>query len=107
MATESTITVFRGERATLNFTMSPVVNITGWTLAFTVAARANSSTKLIAATPSIVSGTDGTFRVSLTTTNLNIAPGHYYFDVWRTDSGYEEVLAYGPFVIAADAKMPA
>lgn len=107
MATEQTITVFRGEQAALNFTMMPVVNITGWTLAFTVAKKANSETKMIAPMVAVVqSGPAGTFRVTLTEELLDLIPATYFYDVWRTDEGFEQPLAYGPFTVSPMARVP-
>jgi hypothetical protein len=106
MATEETITVYRGEQATLNFTMSPVVDITGWTIVFTVAAARDSATKKVTATATIVNGPAGTFRVALTEEHLDLAPLRYFFDVWRTDEGLEQVLALGPFVVVGVARVP-
>lgn len=106
--TEQTITIYRGEAPVLNFTMSPVPDggIAGWTLEFTVAKKANSVTKMLSATPTIVSGVAGTFKATLTSTQTDIAPGAYWFDVWRTDAGLEEVIAAGEFVIVGVARIP-
>ena len=106
--TEQTITVYRGEAPVLNFTMDPVPagGIAGWALVFTVAKKANSATKLITAVPSIISGPLGTMRVVSTAAMLDLSPGTYFFDVWRMDAGFEEVLASGPFVIEGDARLP-
>ena len=106
--TEQTITIYRGEAPVLNFTMAPVPvgGIAGWTLLFTVAKQRNSTTKLITVTPVLISGPLGTFRATLTPAMVDITPDTYFFDVWRMDSGYEEVIASGPFVISGDARLP-
>lgn len=107
MAETATITVFRGQRYTLNFTMTPTTDITGWTLAFNVAKSANHPTKLIDdKAMSITLAAAGTFSVALTPTETNVKPGSYYWDAWRTNSGYETCLAYGTFTVMADAKYP-
>ena len=108
MATEQTVTIYRGEEIVLNFTMAPNANIAGWTLLFTVAKTANSPTKLITQAATITNpSTDGKFSVSLDADqSKDIKPGTYYFDVWRTDAEQERVLALGPFVIAAVARLP-
>lgn len=106
MAVEQTITVYRGEQVTLNFTMTPVVDISGWTLPFTIAKKANSSTKLVSKNGVIISGINGTLYVTLTEEDLDISPGTYYFDLWRNDEGYEQVLALGSFIVAPVARLP-
>ena len=106
MATVQTITVYRGEQVVLNFTMSPVVNISGWTLPFTVAKKSNSPTKLIQVNGVILAGPSGTFSVTLTEENTDQTPDTYYFDVWRNDEGYEQVLAIGSFVVLPTARLP-
>jgi hypothetical protein len=106
VAVTQTLTVYRGEQAAINFTMAPVEDITGWSLKFTVAKKANSATKLISVTPVILSGPAGTFRVTLTEENLDLNPATYFFDVWRVDEGFEQVLAIGSFVVSATARVP-
>jgi hypothetical protein len=106
MAVTQTITMYRGEQVVLSWTMSPVVNIAGWTLVFTVARKANSPSKLITQAATVVSGPAGTFTVTLTEEQSNLTPGSYFFDVWRTDEGYEQVIAIGPFVISPTARVP-
>jgi hypothetical protein len=104
--TEQTITIYRGEAPVLNFTLAPVVDISGWTLKFTVAKKSNSVTKMCSATPTILSGPAGTFRATLTAAQTDIAPGAYFFDVWRLDAGFEEVLASGEVVVVGVARIP-
>ena len=105
MAVTQTIEVYRGEQATLNFTMTPVENILGWTIHFTVAKKANVSTKLIGPllVPALASGI---FRVQLTEELLNLNPGSYFYDAWRTDEGQEQVLALGTFLVIGNARVP-
>jgi hypothetical protein len=106
MAVTETITIYRGEKVSLNLTMTPVESIAGWTIVFTVARKANSPTKLITQPASVVDGTAGTFTLALTEEQTDLAPGTYLFDVWRTDGGFEQVLAIGPFVVAPVARVP-
>ena len=107
MATEQTITVYQGEQALLNFTMAPVVDISAWTLMFTVATKAGSVTKKIGPLAmTILSGPSGTFKISLTAAQLGLPLGTYYYDVWRTDVGFEQVLALGAFTVAGTARLP-
>jgi len=88
MATKNNIEIFRGEVVLLNFTMSPTVDITGWTIQFFCGELTVNAT--------IVSGGGGIFSVSLSRTNTAAwTPGTKRYDIWRTDSNSDVVLAYG------------
>lgn len=113
------ITVYRAGREVLNFTMNPVVDITGWTIMFTVARMTNkerqdeltrlytaSTTKLISVQASVTSGPAGTFSVTLTTAHTDLTSDIYEYDVWRTDAGSELPLALGRFVVGGVAREP-
>jgi hypothetical protein len=107
MAVTETISVYRGEQVTLTFQMTPVENVTGWTIHFTVAKKANAASKLIGPLLATTSGlASGQFRVQLTEEVLDKTPGTYFFDAWRTDEGQEQVLALGPFIIGGNARVP-
>ena len=98
MATKNDIEpVFRGEDLTLNFTMSPTVDITGWTIQF--------YSGLLTINATITSGTSGTFSVSITRAQTAAwTPGSKKFDIWRTDSGSSTVLAYGSIEVREVAR---
>jgi hypothetical protein len=105
--TEQTIEIGRGDAGTLNFSYSPVVDITGYTITFSVAKVRGGTEKLFPqVAASVISGPAGTFRVLLTTQHTNQPHGTYYWDASRTDSGQEQVIARGPFVIVAGARLP-
>jgi len=104
--TTQDITVYRGEKATLNIAVTSGENITGWTLLFTVARKKDMATKLFQVTGAVVSGVAGTLSVALTTTHTNQTPDEYAFDLWRTDAGYEQLLALGGFIVAANVRVP-
>ncbi len=92
-----TITVYRGEDASLAFTMSPVEDVTGWTLALHVKLGDVTSFSL---TGAVDDGPNGQFSFALADTDTeNLTPGTYTYDAWRTDAGSERVLAVGSFVI--------
>ena len=105
MACTDTITIYRGEDVQLNFTLAPVIDITGYTLAFAVEGVAHA--KLIEAAGVVVSGPAGTFSVTLADTDTDIKAGAYQYDVWRTDAGSERVLAVGIFRVKDNARHPA
>ena len=115
MARTTNIAIYRGEDITLNFTAyttdagSTAEDITGWTLYFTVAQSRNSTAKVISPVAcSIVTAASGTFRAIIADTDTdNIAPGAYFWDVWRTDAGYERLLGSGTFNIIGNARIPA
>jgi hypothetical protein len=113
------VTVYRGGREVLNFTMSPVVDISGWAIEFTAAKRTtkeqqnvltrlftSSATKLITKSADIVSGAGGTFRVTLTADDTDIASGIYEYDIWRTDEDEELPLALGQFIVGGVVRLP-
>jgi hypothetical protein len=113
------VVVYRGEAVTLNFTMDPVVDITGWTFLFSVAAlsareRQFSATRLIAVPATkvisqagaILVAAAGTFSVALTALQTDLATGLYEYDVWRTNAGSETLLAAGRFVVGGVVRLP-
>lgn len=99
MAGTDTITVYQGEDAQLNFTMSPVENITGWNIEFTVEG-APRVPKLISKAATISDGVAGTFFVTLADDDTDLRPGRYEYDVWRIDEGSARVLAIGVFIVS-------
>jgi hypothetical protein len=93
------IRVYRAEYPVIRFTLTTGEDISAWTLQFTVAAALNSPTKVLEKACVVTSGPLGTFTCTLTDVETDIAPGNYYFDVWRTDAGFEELLGEGRFTI--------
>jgi hypothetical protein len=108
MATNTALEMAVGEDVTLALTMSPIVDISGWTITFTVARDVNTpSPKLITKTASIVSGPAGTFSVAMQAVDTSaIVPGVYQWDAWRTDTGSNRRLGYGTFTLLATARIP-
>jgi hypothetical protein len=97
VASTDTITIYRGEDVTLSFTMDPVVDITGWTLTFSVR---NYAGVVFTKTATVTSAVDGTFTIAVVDTDSDsLIPGTYLYDVWRTDEGSERVVAIGSFVV--------
>lgn len=99
--------MYRGEDVTLHFTMTPVEDITGWVISFTVAKNYNTNVKVFQLTATITSGPFGQFDViipeSITT---NVEPDKYVHDVWRTNVGQRRILSVGDFILGADARNP-
>ena len=108
MATQNNISIFKGEAITLTFTMSPVTDIVGWTITFTLRVNANDSVAVLTKTPAtiVVPSTSGVFTFSLTHANTNLASGAYAYDVQRVDAGSEAVLSIGFFTIYQEVLYP-
>lgn len=104
MAGEDRITVYRGEDVQLDFTMSPVVDITGWLITMTVEGTAPA--KLFTVDAEIVDGLSGTYKVLLTSTETDQAPGAYQYDVWKMNLGAQRVLAVGMIKVEDVARLP-
>lgn len=113
MARTQNLEVFRGEDITLSGTIyttdtgSTPEDITGWTLVLTVAEARNSTAKLLTKSGVLVTPASGTFSVTIADTELDdIPPGSYFWDLWRTDAGYERVLISGAFNLKGNARIP-
>lgn len=95
MSIQSRMEMFRGEDVTLTFTMSPVVNITGWAITWKMAERPGD-TVLLTKTATLSDPTNGVFTVSLASADTaEMDAGLYWFDARRTDSGSKATLADG------------
>jgi hypothetical protein len=100
-------TIYRGEDVTLNFTMSPVVDISGWTLVFNIRDERLTGDSLLTASGSVTSGAGGTFSIPLAAADTdNLDPDEYAWDVWRTDSGSAAVLALGTITVEGTPRVP-
>ena len=98
---------FRGEDKILTVTLDPVVNISGWTLAFTMRLTAGSAEALIEKTTTsgitITDGTHGIFQVTLDDLETaGLQPGKYAYDCKRMDAGAEAILVYGTLELLAE-----
>lgn len=102
MAQTDTITVYRGEDRLIEVTMEPVVDITGWTLLLSVHGVGET---IFTKDGTITSAENGTFTFTLADDDTaELRPGRYTYDVWRTDSGSERVVAIGEFIITDVAR---
>ena len=113
MASDGKISIHRAEAVVLNFTIhtedrddAPPEDITGWTLAFTLAADVDLAVKTLTKAGVIVDPPAGKASVALTATETNIAIGSYRYDFWRTDAGQERPLAVGVFKVLGSARVP-
>ena len=95
MSITSHLSFFRGEDMVLDFQMSPVADVTGWTISLKVA-DALGGTVQFAKSATIVDGPRGRFRVNLASADTaSLAVGRYVWDARRTDSGSKATLADG------------
>lgn len=106
MAFEETITVFRGESILLQFTMSPIEDITDWTIEFTVEGSPQTPKK-IQKPATVTDGPSGLFEVTLTAVETDLRVGSYQYDAFRTDVGSQRALAVGAFIVRDVARLPA
>jgi hypothetical protein len=91
----SNLSFFRGEDITLDFQMTPPVDVTGWTISFKVATTLGGTVQF-AKSASIIDGPRGKFRVSIASADTSgLTVGRYVWDCRRTDSGNKATLADG------------
>lgn len=97
------VIVYKGEDVDLEFTMNPVVDITGWTINFNVL---GADGRPVAARAAVLTdAANGVFTVSLLDDDLDaLRAGTYRYDAWRTDPGLERAVAVGDFVVRSPAR---
>ena len=105
MPATTDITVYRGEDVTLNYTMDPVEDVTGWTLVFTLKI-AKTSPVLSSIPGGITDGPGGRFFFIVPSAATDIVAQTYVYDVVRTDPGADKVLAIGKFIIKSGVRTP-
>src|SRR4051794_1726099 len=95
MSVQSNISFFQGEDLLLTFTMTPPTDISGWTLSSTVKDKLGGTTQFTP-TYAITDAGRGVFTLTWTRAQTSaLTPGDYVWDVRRTDSGFNKVLAHG------------
>jgi hypothetical protein len=95
MSITSNIVFFRGEDITLNFQMTPPVDVTGWTITLTVKDTLGGTTQF-SKSATIVDGPRGLWKVTIANGDtIALAVGRYVWDARRTDSGNKSTLADG------------
>jgi hypothetical protein len=110
MSRKQNVSMFRGEDKVLSVTVDngatpPVaVNITGWTLSFTLRLTAGDATALVTKTTasgiSLTAPLTGVLQVLLEDVDtVALSPGKYAYDVKRMDAGAEAVLVYGTLTL--------
>jgi hypothetical protein len=95
MSVTQNLTFFRGEDVTLDFTMTPPEDVTGWTITFKVADKLAGTVQFTKGA-TIVDGPRGKWRVSIASADTaSLAVGRYVWDARRTDGGSKATLADG------------
>ena len=95
MSITSNLSFFRGEDITVDFTMTPPLDITGWTLSLEVANNLGGTVQFTKSA-TIVDGPRGRFRVTIASADTaTLAVGRYVWDCRRTDAGNRATVADG------------
>jgi hypothetical protein len=100
---------YRGEDFSFTTNVSPVVDITGWALTFTL--RKNYDTLPILITKTVGFGItlttpiDGEYKVALASADTAALPtGTYLYDIQRTDAGFKTVVQIGSITLLPPVK---
>lgn len=106
MAEQNNLHCYKGEAFTPTFTMSPVEDITGWTVVGTVKRHSSDAVALLTISGSITDASGGVFIVSFTAANTTtLGPGTFAYDVWRTNAGSEAVLSIGILEVMPEVRV--
>lgn len=79
-----------------------LVDITAWTIQFTLKRTLTDAVALLTKAATIVSGPGGIYRVALAKADTNRLAAIYQHDIFRTDAGSESCLSVGPFQIVQE-----
>lgn len=100
-------TFLRGEDLSLVFTLTPLTDITGWTIVFTAKTAPESTTSLLSISGSVTTAASGIFTVPVTAAQtLGLTANTYAYDIWRTDSGSAAGLSIGSFTMKGSVRTP-
>lgn len=110
MIPDQQIKFIRGQDLTLVFALDRPRSIVGWTISFTAKFRQSGET-VLSKSATLVDTTRGVFSFALAAADTEgldvtedlVAPEEYFWDVKRTDSGAETVLAGGSLVLGRNA----
>lgn len=95
MSVASNLSFFRGEDVVVDFQVSPMEDVTAWTVSFKVADTLGGTVQFTKSA-SIVDGPRGKFRVTIASADTaSLSAGRYTWDCRRTDSGARATLAHG------------
>jgi len=102
------IELYKGEAKTLRLTATTATAIGGWTIVFTVRPYFNSPILTFTKSGSAIAITDannGVFTVAVTAADTTLTPGEYAWDAWRTDAGFETLVALGQLNILGETRV--
>lgn len=107
MATHNDLSWFRGEDILLTFTMSPVTDITGWTINGAIKANLDYAAPVLTISCTVTTPAAGVFTmaVSAAQNTTSLGSGSYVYAVERIDSGSVAVLSEGALVVKPSAKL--
>lgn len=89
------------------FIMTPLTDISGWTISFELKSQATDTTALLTIAASLTTPTLGLFTVTVSAAQtLTLLAGQYVYDVWRTDTGFADALALGSFAMKSSVRVP-
>jgi hypothetical protein len=98
MSVQSDIAIFAGEDVTLNFQLGPPQDVTSWTFTSNVKDKLGG-TVIFSPAITVVDGGRGRFKATFTRAQTSGLQGNYVWDVRRTDSGFNTVLAHGELTV--------
>lgn len=101
-----TMSFYTGEDGVIHCQLSPVENITGWSLKFTVRKTLGVLpiliTKTVGSGITITDAANGKFDISMLNADTTAAaPDNYFFDIQRTDAGFHSELGIGTLTLIA------
>jgi hypothetical protein len=95
VSVQANIPFFQGEDLTLYFTLTPLTDVTGWTIVSTLKDKLGGTVQFNPAI-TITDAGRGKFQAVWTRAQTGaLAVGDYVWDVRRTDAGNNTVLAHG------------
>lgn len=100
----ATTECYRGEAKVIRAVMDPVVDITDWSILFTLRPNIGSTVTLFSASADVIDGPNGVFDIPLTASQTSQIAQAYAYDLWRTNGGQETMLSIGTFRILQRVK---
>lgn len=100
------LTIYPGEDVDIPLTPrdSPATDITGWTIAMYVRRTQRTGNVVFSAAGVITSAAAGLFKIPLSQAQTLRLPGDYWYDIWRTDAGFNRILVTGKLKFGESAR---
>ena len=107
MAISNDFNWFRGEDILITFTMTPLTDITGWTISCGVKKSMSDPSPTLTIAGTVTNAAAGIFTVPVTAAQntTTLQTGSYVYAVERTDSGSVAVLSEGSILVKPSAKL--